>query len=231
MKKVIIGVLTILNICIFVLGLYTIIPNVKMKLEHNDMNDMLEETMVAQEQEFNFEPEGKDEMETEMETMVSDEFLTGTGSELSTTERPSLEDFLWYTENVMYEGVPVDVIDITDLSRLTGSWKSLIMYDPEGMWGPSGMSFSNTDISGNEEELTLTVDWYMTFWSQEGQSVDESNQDDAAFNGKWENDGLWASGPGTIRITRFYEWNEKQYAIGTMDSPDGIPANVALIRP
>ena len=43
--------------------------------------------------------------------------------------------------------------------------------------------------------------------------------------------GLWASGAGTIRLTQFYEKNGKQYAIGTMDTPDGIPALVALVRP
>ena len=43
--------------------------------------------------------------------------------------------------------------------------------------------------------------------------------------------GLWASGAGTIRLTQFYEQSGKQYAIGTMDTPDGIPALVALVRP
>lgn len=46
--------------------------------------------------------------------------------------------------------------------------------------------------------------------------------------GKW-----WslASGAGTIRIKNFYEQEGKQYALGSMDTPDGIPALVALVRP
>ena len=55
--------------------------------------------------------------------------------------------------------------------------------------------------------------------------------EDSVFLGKWENGGLWASGAGTIRLTQFYEQSGKQYAIGTMDTPDGIPALVALVRP
>ncbi len=39
-----------------------------------------------------------------------------------------------------------------------------------------------------------------------------------------ESGGLWASGAGTIRLTLFYELNRMQYAVGTMDTPDGIPA-------
>ena len=31
-----------------------------------------------------------------------------TGVSLSTEERPDLEDFLWYTEDVVYDGVPSD---------------------------------------------------------------------------------------------------------------------------
>ena len=34
-----------------------------------------------------------------------------------------------------------------------------------------------------------------------------------------------------LHLTQFYELNRKQYAVGTMDTPDGIPALVALVRP
>jgi hypothetical protein len=33
------------------------------------------------------------------------------------------------------------------------------------------------------------------------------------------------------RLTRFYELNGKQYAVGTMDTSDGIPASIAMARP
>ncbi len=77
----------------------------------------------------------------------------------------------------------------------------------------------------------MTLDWYLIFWSNEGESFDETEMEDSIFNGKWEDGDLWASGAGTIRLTDFYGMNGKQYAIGTMDTPDGIPAYIALVRP
>lgn len=44
-----------------------------------------------------------------------------TGVSLSTEERPDLEDFLWYTEDVVYDGVPSDANIIDNIGPLTGS--------------------------------------------------------------------------------------------------------------
>jgi hypothetical protein len=57
---------------------------------------------------------------------------------LSTEERPDLGDFLWYTEDVAYDGVPSDANIIDNISPLTGSWKALIqsVYAPFGFKNP-----------------------------------------------------------------------------------------------
>jgi len=149
----------------------------------------------------------------------------------STQERPDLGDFLWYTEDMQYNSIPTDANIIDNLGSLTGGWKGLILYDPDNKFDSNAMEFLNIDIAGTEEDLSLTLDWYLIFWSDEEKSFDESDMEDSVFNGEWENGGLWASGAGTIRLTQFYEQNGKQYAVGTMDMPDGIPALVALVRP
>lgn len=150
---------------------------------------------------------------------------------LSTDERPDLEDFLWYTENVAYNGVPANTSMIDNIDPLAGSWKALIIYDPDNEYDAGAMEFLNVALAGTAESLSLTLDWYQIFWANEGESFDESDMEDGVFSGKWENGGLWASGAGTIRLTQFYEKNGKQHAVGTMDTPDGIPALVALVRP
>ena len=150
---------------------------------------------------------------------------------LSTDERPDLEDFLWYTENVAYNGVPANTSMIDNIDPLAGSWKALIIYDPNNEYDAGAMEFLNVALAGTAESLSLTLDWYQIFWANEGESFDESDMEDGVFSGKWENGGLWASGAGTIRLTQFYEKNGKQHAVGTMDTPDGIPALVALMRP
>ena len=154
-----------------------------------------------------------------------------TGGSLSTEERPDLEDFLWYTEDVAYNGVPADANIIDDISSLTGSWKALIVYDPDNEYDAGAMEFLNIALAGTAESLSLTLDWYQIFWTNEGESFDETDMEDSVFSGKWESGGLWASGAGTIRLTQFYEQSGKQYAVGTMDTPDGTPALVALVRP
>ena len=154
-----------------------------------------------------------------------------TEASLSTEKRPDLGDFLWYTEDVAYDGVPSDANIIDNMGLLTGSWKALIIYDPNNEYDASAMEFLNIALAGNAENLSLTLDWYQIFWANEGESFDETDMEDGVFNGKWENGGLWASGAGTIHLTQFYELNEKQYAVGKMDTPDGTPALVALVRP
>ena len=139
-------------------------------------------------------------------------------------------DFLWYTEDVAYEGVPSDANIIDNIDPLTGSWKALIVYDPDNEYDSSAMEFLNVAIAGTAERLSLTLDWYLIFWS---------NEERASTKRIWRTPYLvasgrtaaWASGAGTIRLTQFYELNEKQYAVGTIDTPDGIPALVALVRP
>lgn len=154
-----------------------------------------------------------------------------TGASLSTEKRPDLEDFLWYTEDVAYDGVPSDANIIDNIDPLTGGWKAIIIYDPNDEYDAGAMEFLNIALAGTAESLSLTLDWYQIFWANEGERFDETDMEDGVFSGKWENGGLWASGAGTIRLTQFYEQSGKQYAIGTMDTPDGIPALVALVRP
>lgn len=170
------------------------------------------------------------------DTSVSKDMLQGSGEEdssatWSTEERPDLGDFLWYTEDVLYNDVPVDTNPIDDLSTLTGSWKALIIYDPNDEFDSNAMEFLNINLEGTEEYVSLTLDWYQMYLINEGESIDETSMEDSVFNGKWENGGLWASGPGTIRLTHFYKQNQKQYIVGTIDTPDGIPALIALVRP
>lgn len=117
------------------------------------------------------------------------------------------------------------------MGLLTGGWKGLIIYDPNNEYDSGAMEFLNVTFAVTAESLSLTLDWYQIFWTNEGESFDETDMEDGIFIGKWESGGLWASGAGTIRLTQFYELHGKQYAVGTMDTPDGTPALVALVRP
>ncbi|MGI6297663.1 MAG: hypothetical protein ACOX1T_00395 [Saccharofermentanales bacterium] len=224
LKKGLIAALITANVIMLVVGILTIPPNLRSA-------DGKEPPAPGTEQTTPVTPSPKEEAPptpTESGDIPAPE---ETDTSLSTEEHPDLEDFLWYTEDVAYDGVPSDANIIDSIDLLTGSWKALIVYDPNNEYDAGAMEFLNIALAGTAESLSLTLDWYQIFWANEGESFDESDMEDSVFLGKWENDGLWASGAGTIRLTQFYEQSGKQYAIGTMDTPDGIPALVALVRP
>jgi len=224
MKKGLIVVLIAANIFILVIGLITIPPNLRSAATAKKPPVPGAEQTVP--------VTSPPEEETPSTTTEGDSIpaTEETGVSLSTQERPDLEDFLWYTEDVAYDGVPSDANIIDNISPLTGSWNALIIYDPNNEYDAGAMEFLNVTLAGTAESLSLTLDWYRIFWANEGESFDETDMEDGLFSGKWENGGLWASGAGTIRLTQFYEQNGKQYAVGTMDTPDGTPALVALVR-
>ncbi|HFI0408984.1 TPA: hypothetical protein ACGOX2_000821 [Streptococcus suis] len=224
LKKGLIAVLITANVIMLVVGILTIPPNLRSA-------DGKEPPALGTEQTTPVTPSRKEEAPptpTESGDIPASE---ETDTSLSTEEHPDLEDFVWYTEDVAYDGVPSDANIIDSIDLLTGSWKALIVYDPNNEYDAGAMEFLNIALAGTAESLSLTLDWYQIFWANEGVSFDESDMEDSVFLGKWETGGLWASGAGTIRLTQFYEQSGKQYAIGTMDTPDGIPALVALVRP
>ena len=224
LKKGLIAALIAANVIMLVVGILTLPPNLRSADGKGPPAPGTEQTAPVT---------PLQEEQTPPETVESGDIPAPeeTGGSLSTEERPDLEDFLWYTEDVAYNGVPADANIIDDISSLTGSWKALIVYDPDNEYDAGAMEFLNIALAGTAESLSLTLDWYQIFWTNEGESFDETDMEDSVFSGKWESGGLWASGAGTIRLTQFYEQSGKQYAIGTMDTPDGIPALVALVRP
>lgn len=224
MKKGLIVALIAANVIMLVVGVFTIPPNLLSV-------DAKGTPAPGTEQTVPITPSPKEEAPptpTESGDIPAPE---ETDTSLSTEEHPDLEDFLWYTEDVAYDGVPSDANIIDNIDPLTGGWKAIIIYDPNDEYDAGAMEFLNIALAGTAESLSLTLDWHQIFWANEGESFDETDMEDGVFNGKWENGGLWASGAGTIRLTQFYEQSGKQYAIGTMDTPDGIPALVALVRP
>jgi hypothetical protein len=223
-NKILSAILIAANLLMLVIGVLTIPPNLR-------ATDGKEPPVPRAEQTAPVTP--PPEEETPSATTESDSIPSPeeTGVSLSTEERPDLEDFLWFTEDVAYEGVPSDANIIDNIGPLTGSWKALIIYDPNNEYDAGAMEFLNVALAGTAENLSLTLDWYQIFWLNEGESFDETDMEDGIYSGKWENGGLWASGAGTIRLMQFYELNGKQYAVGTMDTLDGTPALVALVRP
>jgi hypothetical protein len=154
-----------------------------------------------------------------------------TGVSLSTEERPDLEDFLWYTEDVMKNGVPKGAQIIDNVKYVLGGWKGFILYDPNISYNANSAELLNVTIESGDDALSLTLDWYLMLIPGETEVYDETDLEDIVFEGEWIGGGIQVFGWGELRLRRLYDLDGKQYAFGSLDTPDGTPALVALVRP
>lgn len=217
--KTLIGLLTVANIGMLIVGALTIPPNLGRAAPRVNM------------------PAGTVESRSlatagpELGAASGEPRTPAVQGAQSTDERPDLEDFLWYTEDVLYDGVPADAVAIDDLGAVAGGWKALIIYDPDGTHDASAIELLNIELAGTADDLSLILDWYLIVWPGDGSVHDETEMEDTEFRGHWESGSVWASGVGTIRLTDIYAVSGRQHAVGLLDTPDGIPAYLALVRP
>ena len=246
MKKALLAVLVVANLALLVVGIITIPPNFSKQKQTNPSAQRTSNTTrdekkptastspptassISQATTNEIIPSESTSLKTSKPSQTTR--TTTEAASLSTTDRPDLSDFLWYVDDVLYNGLPEKKTPLTEFEKVTGGWKALIMYDPDNEQDASAIQFLNINISGASANVKLTLDWYLIFWANVGESVDETDLEDSSFTGRWENNGLWASGAGTIRLTEFYSLNGNHYAVGIVDTPDGIPATIALTRP
>lgn len=149
-------------------------------------------------------------------------------SAYDTTERPTLADFTWVTQDVLV-GAGLTGGEPIPFSGLLGGWKCYLIDIPGE--GQMVERFLNVDISGTEENVTLTLDWYYIYLGDEDRGYDE-DAPDSVFAGKKNADGtITAVGPGTLTIRQCVSMDGHQYAVGSLMWPDGIVSHVALARP
>ena len=150
----------------------------------------------------------------------------------STTATPTDADFSsWYIGNAQTKGKPSSATAITDLAVVKGSWKALFYQDPKNKYGVKAYSYANVTIGGDAADLTYTIKRHSTKFLSSNEIINEEDELDDVFNAKWNNGKLTASGAGSVTITAFWEQNGKQYAVGTFDSPDGMPVSIGMVRP
>ena len=154
---------------------------------------------------------------------------TVNGIRLSTTQRPSIEDFRWYLDDVEKNGVPKGVTRETDFNNLAANWKCLFIYDPEGKDTGRLYDFLTFTLSGAEGNGAVILDWSHMFAGDE--DIDATQMEDTVLNMNWKNGTLYGYGPMNLSIKQFYSYNGAQYAIGTLTLPDGTEGLVAMTRP
>lgn len=152
-------------------------------------------------------------------------------SRFGTVSRPESSDFqAWYEQNILGD-IPSDARPLVDFREITGEWKGLIRYETPDRKAVTASELLNFTISGTDSKAEMLFDWYLILYGGDGEWMNEEDMEDTVFSGSFSNRSLTVSGPGTVRITAFYEYEDAQFAVGEMDAPDGSFAVIAMTRP
>ncbi len=161
------------------------------------------------------------------------------GADLSAAGAPELMDFLWYVEDVQENDSPPGAEYLKDYGRIAGSWKGMLFDNSENVYDASYVCLFTLDISGGEGDVTLTPEWHKAYYSfDEDDPHNNEPTDTGPFEGEWDvvNDYAFINaedmgGDNTLSIGLFYEYEQKQYALGVLTWWDGWENYIVLMRP
>lgn len=148
---------------------------------------------------------------------------------VSTADRPDLEEFQWY-DDVRQKGVWPDAEGMTAFDDLIGSWKGMIAYATDQKMEPYARALLNVNITGEEQNCHLTLDWYQMCWGERSPR-DETDKADSVFSGAYRSSECYVTGSGSITLGQFCRYQGKEYAFGTLTLPDGNGVELVLMRP
>lgn len=179
--------------------------------------------------------EPKDSVEDSVEDDVKDNAEDGAddsdGGVNMAAENPSLADFDWYLDDVRKNGIPSDAqrADPEQFASLAGEWKSFVFYDPDGVRDSCGQELANISIRQFDGAAILTYGYYF-YYDSSGEGFDCAG-DVSTFAGTFQSGMLYVTGAGNIKITEFYRIGDHEYALGSYYTPDGLEAELAMVRP
>ncbi|ETP73279.1 hypothetical protein UYO_0745 [Lachnospiraceae bacterium JC7] len=116
-----------------------------------------------------------------------------------------------------------------DSSEYQGSWKGYVLFPPQFGDTTTVEELINVDIRVTSQYVLLTWDPYMSH--MDGQTYDDQYMEDRSYTGyEWGN-GIYVTVGGNITIDEFYEYDDVQYALGSIVVPSGETGYLALVRP
>ena len=153
-----------------------------------------------------------------------EEEITADVSAFDTSDRPTIKDFKWITDEIRAGRCPEEAESFYFEESL-GGWKCYVVDDETGT-----ERLANMELNGSEEDLDLRFDWYYTRISKD--EVFEDNSPDSLFKGNVTEEGeIDAQGSGKLHLTDIYRIGDHQYAFGWISWPDGMSGRLYLVRP
>ncbi|MBQ8965411.1 zinc ribbon domain-containing protein [Ruminococcus sp.] len=148
-----------------------------------------------------------------------------------TADRPTFDEFEWcYGQFGLIYTPPEDADMITEPLGFSGGWKCMIIYNPTNYEGTYMREIDNVIISVNGDAVDMTFDWY---YMEEPNSEPTylTDLDDRTFFGDVVGSGISAYNDVTVTVDYFWIEDGREFALGTVNMDDGIPAYLALVRP
>ena len=159
---------------------------------------------------------------------------------LSTTDRPTEEDFKWLAD-AYYDGKDLEAVFdqngatvVTNPEVLEGDWMACFRTK-KGMDQSDNDSYRlfNVNIHSDGDSATMVFDWYFYSFG-DGQSGNEEQYGDGTSHCKWNADhsGFESDDAGDlINMKKFIDLDGHQYAYGEYMYPSGEEEYLILQRP
>ncbi len=147
-----------------------------------------------------------------------------------TFKEATLADFTWVTYDIAHGILPSGLDRLENFEEIEGGWKMYIIDDPDGTYDSPMDRLCRCAFGADANGRCIGIRWDYThnYHTDEGW---EDKTSDSFFYGPWDNGVFSGIGPGSITITDFWHANDHEYAVGRMTWPDGIPADIFLVRP
>ena len=160
--------------------------------------------------------------------------LFAEAAKLSTSDRPNIAQFFWYTEGVRWDGIPAGVETITQRELLEGDWMMYMVTDPYYKTNSYSERYLNANIHLEDDgkSVSINLDWWMMNYG--GESVDESVYGDEKFTGSYDESNCMvtqSSAYNSLTLTDYWKRGKNQFILGTFMWNDGSEGLVALVRP
>ena len=184
-----------------------------------------------------YEPAPAEEV-TEGAAVRTDEhgyYLPSAAAEAVSTEAvPALDEFDWFLEGVLMNGVPDSAENIHSATDVVGSWKCLVVYDPQNKEGKLGYHLGTMNIGCRESEgkdfLGPYIIWN-TLDDGNGNKQDESGKGEFLSVGYFDDGWYGEGGQGNMSLKFWTTGDGKQYAWGSAKFQDVGDNIVVLVRP
>ena len=150
---------------------------------------------------------------------------------LKPSGNPAFEDFLFYENTVLVSGVPQNASAL-DAGLTDGSWKYCMIFNIHEEEGERFDEIGLAELSLGNGTASLILHPQLARYGLEAYKEDDASVGYEPFTGTWDNTSISLSGNQcTVTFWPYYEYNGKQYVLGSIVNGQGTLGHLVLVRP